>query len=374
MQLTPEQIEFIHDNINAKYIDEGALIKYLEKNNIVEKVVFDRCSKVPKSRDWLSRDERGFDNLAEYEPVDRLTFIRRIPFYFYVPEKGNIGRIFRIHEHSRNPEDTERFYRSLEHLHYDLHIPVEVIFEYPCTQAYTPSREKGGWDFSMIEPAPYNPRIMFPEWVEYLGMCEKLQWHDYTPRRFLTAYNRALEALDQSPRIYKPEHDSLFTMIREGRTYTCHGIFPCDEDNRPILRWTNIKVERAAAVTFSGDYSWCGELKIELTPYTRIYLKGQFGDDISYEGKPDPEEWYMVYSGPMTMAFDYEALKAARKAAKLTQKQVADAIGVSERTYQKWEYGATIPDGHNLIRIMNWLEISDVMFLTQYTDPEEDSK
>lgn len=162
-------------------------------------------------------------------------------------------------------------------------------------------------------------------------------------------------------------------MVRDGRSYVCEGIFPCDENNTPILKWTNIRVEKPAYITFSSDYSWYGEMKIGLTPRTRIFLKGQYDCDSSNDEEVNEDEWYMVYSGPMNMSFDSEALKAARKAEKLTQKQVADAIGVSERTYQKWEYGDTIPDGHNLIRIMNWLNISDVQFLTEYTEPKEDN-
>ena len=43
-----------------------------------------------------------------------------------------------------------------------------------------------------------------------------------------------------------------------------------------------------------------------------------------------------------------------------TQEEVAKAIGVQVRTYQKWESGETIPDGFNLIRIMNYLDIKSV--------------
>lgn len=39
-------------------------------------------------------------------------------------------------------------------------------------------------------------------------------------------------------------------------------------------------------------------------------------------------------------------LKAARKAAGLTQKQVADKTGVTERMYQRYEYGESIPDAY----------------------------
>ena len=44
----------------------------------------------------------------------------------------------------------------------------------------------------------------------------------------------------------------------------------------------------------------------------------------------------------------------------LTQQTLADAVGVQLRTYQKWEKGETIPDGYNLIKLMNYLNIESV--------------
>lgn len=52
----------------------------------------------------------------------------------------------------------------------------------------------------------------------------------------------------------------------------------------------------------------------------------------------------------------------------MTQKQLAEAIDASVRTYQKWEAGTTMPDCHNLIRIMNWLGIHDVQELITYDE------
>ena len=374
MKLTENQIELIANYTDERYIDRAKLITYLESHKTVEKAVFAACSKVAPSKRLLEANERGYDDLAEYNPVERQTFIRRIPFYFYIPsdlKRG--GRIFRLLRKFKTPEELEAGYQNLEFLFYEVGLPLKTIFEYPVQQARTPSKENGGWDFSFFEGSPYNPPTLFNDWVEYLKICIQLHRNEYTPRHFLTAYNEALEASGKSPIIYKPISDLGFYMVRDGRSYVCEGIFPCDENNTPILKWTNIRVEKPAYITFSSDYSWYGEMKIGLTPRTRIFLKGQYDCDSSNDEEVNEDEWDMVYSGPMNMSVDSEALKAARKAEKLTHKQVADAIGVSERTYQKWEYGDTIPDGHNLIRIMNWLNISDVQFLTEYTEPKEDN-
>ena len=45
---------------------------------------------------------------------------------------------------------------------------------------------------------------------------------------------------------------------------------------------------------------------------------------------------------------------------------VDDAIGANVRTYQKWESGETTPDGTNLLRLMNWLNIPNVHEVTKW--------
>lgn len=80
------------------------------------------------------------------------------------------------------------------------------------------------------------------------------------------------------------------------------------------------------------------------------------------------DNWYQIYAGPPNMQFDYTAIRNARERLKFTQKQVAEAIGASVRTYQKWESGETIPDGHYLLRILNWLDLPDVQYVTRYTE------
>lgn len=71
------------------------------------------------------------------------------------------------------------------------------------------------------------------------------------------------------------------------------------------------------------------------------------------------------------MEFDSEALKEIRKRENLSQRQVAEAIGASVRTYQKWESGNTTPDSHHLLRLMNIIDIRDTKELTKLIDIEE---
>ena len=73
----------------------------------------------------------------------------------------------------------------------------------------------------------------------------------------------------------------------------------------------------------------------------------------------------------MTMRFDHTILRERRKKLGFSQEDVALAIDTTVRTYQKWESGETTPNGHYLIRLINWLDIIDVQCVVQYTDYED---
>lgn len=54
----------------------------------------------------------------------------------------------------------------------------------------------------------------------------------------------------------------------------------------------------------------------------------------------------------------YDHLREIRKNHKTTQKQVAAAVGVSERNYQDWEYGNTKPTFDALIALADFFDVS----------------
>lgn len=53
-----------------------------------------------------------------------------------------------------------------------------------------------------------------------------------------------------------------------------------------------------------------------------------------------------------------EALKRCRKARKVTQKQAAEAAGVSGAMYQFYEYGQNEPTAGVLIRLADFYDVS----------------
>lgn len=52
-----------------------------------------------------------------------------------------------------------------------------------------------------------------------------------------------------------------------------------------------------------------------------------------------------------------ENLKSLREAKKLSQKQVAESLGIPVSTYANWEQGRTQPSIEDIYRILNLFEI-----------------
>lgn len=50
--------------------------------------------------------------------------------------------------------------------------------------------------------------------------------------------------------------------------------------------------------------------------------------------------------------------KKVRQERNLTQKQVADGIGVAEQAYQRYEYGRTVPSALVLIALADYFDVS----------------
>lgn len=53
-----------------------------------------------------------------------------------------------------------------------------------------------------------------------------------------------------------------------------------------------------------------------------------------------------------------ERLKTLRKEKKLTQKELAEQIGISQKSYSHWETGKNEPSFENLIKLADLLEVS----------------
>lgn len=342
--ITEEQVRFVRKYLNPELFDVDKVIAYLNLHDMVGDEIFTLAKKETKQRIRLVEEGFGFKSL------DTERFIRRVPFYFYTPdllkdEHGGLDDLIcGLEGYHKNEEQWERIYTILEDMFYNYKIPLTDIMGYIIKQT-----------------GVVNRTDLFFVWYEYLKNAEALGIAEKCPHSIIYAYNEVLEKAGKDPIIYEPGLVGFNeNFIRNGNEIIIGGEFPCDEQGKPIMRWIGLWIEDAAYVNAKPTYSMTNsrtlevELAIGLTSTTKIYMPN------IYNSQQDQDIWYPIYFGPSVMEFDNTLIKFYRKEMHFTQEEVAKAIGVQVRTYQKWESGETIPDGFNLIRIMNYLDIKSV--------------
>lgn len=356
--LTEMQLAIINEYVDDQLFDRERLIKYLNVHDVAGNEVFDYVDRKNRNLNRKEAHSRYLDDEEGYTPVPIDVFVRRIPFYFYAWdgnfESGHhgedIGHVLGMAWRKiKNEEiDLEAIYQDFEYMFYEKNIQPYDIFNY------------------MTDQTGLVTEKYFFEWVDYLHLCDDLGWGDLMPDNFITAYNRALEAVGRPPLIYVPDWDMHMEKpyFRNGRVLQFEGVFPCDESGLPIMKWVGLKIRNGYRVlSCSCNKAESGTLKIEIEPDTVVFYRDT--DD-------DGEEWWnQVYAGPLTMKFDSSVLKYYRERLKLTQREVADAVGATLRTYQKWEYGDTQPDGYYLLRLINWLDIPSIQEAIEYDYPKD---
>lgn len=383
--ITEKDIQIIREYVPEKFFNQEKLIKYLSLHETVGVEVFGYVAKNiyedasgESFRTVLpflfSGDARGSE---EFLPETVETFIRRIPFNFYhsgedrrVDESGKETIVWKpveiteltyaigddpmstIFSHRNIILTLEDAYSKLEYLFYKKKYTVEQIFNYPDSITWTGSSD------------------MYGDWFDYIDMSLKLGWDDLMPSRFYYKYNLAREALGIEPIIFPiMEYDceawardrsQVKFYKRGGNKFEFFGIFPCDENNEPVLRWIAIDIKDAESIVCTEKNELECFMTVTLTPKTVIHAQITDRDEIGNE-LPDTEpQWIQIYAGPQTMSFNYKILKEHRNSLGYTQQEVADAVQANIRTYQKWENGETKPDGYYLLRIMNWLDIPNI--------------
>ena len=381
MNLTEEQRTFIKKSIQGKKVNEEKMLSYLESHDMVDEEIFDKCKSDDDRTIYFgygflrSTKERGF------YPISVDTFVKRLPLFYDRDDRGMslrkwVADLLETDSGDTVEQQTEEIYRLLEFFYFDAGVTVEEIMNYPSIQLYPEKRNRaqtGHFDINeILEDAEagmtdIKTKEFLVRWADYLGLCRELGWNDLYPERFITRYNEAREAACLEPIIYGYESESTrLNMVRDGNVIRFFGNFPCDGMGRPIMKWIGIKAENIKSVTCNCIKSRRGELRIEILPDSTIYLLtylDEEGDYTSVNNQNAILSWEQEYAGPLNMVFNHEVLKEYRVYKKMTQKQDADALGTSVRTYQKWENGETKPDCQFLLRLMNWLEIDDVQYL-----------
>lgn len=352
--ISNNELKVIEQYIDKEFYDTEKLIKYLNMHDIVGNEIFSYCDRKTDANgrntytNWLD-DEYG------YTPLPVKEFVHRIPFYFYAKDRSSEYKHFgSLHEllsaaigfQKNNKRSCDEVYDALDYMFYHLKLSLTDIFSYWIDQAGTVSGD------------------LFFQWNHYLHLCEDAGIDKYYPERFITAYNMLLEHFNMPLIIYEVGEAFIGELfIRNGTNVTFEGQFPCDNKGNPILKWIGVDASNIMNAKCTCEKSKTGRLTIEITPKTIIRLLNVYNNE-----DDDEDYWYQVYAGPQTMEFDYEVLKEKRKQLKYTQQEVADAIGATVRTYQKWENGETTPDGHYLLRLMNWLDITDVQNVVKFVN------
>ena len=356
--LTNSQLKIIDKYVQEEFYCKKKLIKYLNMHDIVGNEIFDYVDRKNRNLNRKEAHSNMLDNEWGYKPVNVETFIRRIPFYFYTWDgdiyndrgSGDIGDVFRglYEEIISGKISVELIYQYFEYMFYEKEIDSYYIFNY------------------ITEQTGLVTQIYFLEWVEYLHLCDKLGWKNTIPKNFITAYNMARELAGLAPKIYNPIWDmhQEKPYYKVGKVLEFEGVFPCDENHQPIMKWIGLKIKNDyKVISCTCEKAKRGRLRIEIQPNTVVYFRDY------YEGETF---WNQVYAGPLTMEFDYTILKEYRNRLNYTQQEVANAVGANLRTYQKWEYGSTQPDGYYLLRLMDWLDIPSIQEAVRFDIPENE--
>jgi len=69
------------------------------------------------------------------------------------------------------------------------------------------------------------------------------------------------------------------------------------------------------------------------------------------------------------MSFSSERVKALRKAKKMTQRQMAIALGITERSYQRYEADSN-PNNETLIKLADYFDVSTDYLLGRSDHPK----
>lgn len=396
--LTTEQIEFIKKHVSDRVFYRDRLINYLNLHDMVGIEVFEFVDRrifttasgkaegiIPMV---LSADAECDDG---FKPISVDVFLHRLPYNFYIDEEkifttdengkevinkdilpittllnmvGSEADLFFVHGNKILTLDET--YDMLDFLHYENGYSMKEIFN------YLPSVTNDILD----EP--------YPDWFEYIEMCRTLGWTDYMPRNLYYQYNLACEALGKEPILFPIEtfpntedYTSELEMYyrREGRTIELMGHFPTDENGNLVLRWIGVDIKDAAAIIRGDGTGRYMTMKITLSPKTVIHALIPVDDsEVGYTNPPHGTKRVQIYAGPQTMSFNHEVIKKRRNELRYTQKAVAEAVGSNTRTYQKWENGETVPDGYYLLRILNWLDITNVNDVIIYGGAADDKE
>lgn len=373
-QLTAEQENTVRRYLDKNF-DVNKYLNYLCEHDVIEFDIF-KISLNPQASglQWTF--------LNDYKPIDRNTFINRMPIYFYDmygARSGAMSDLFdsykkRVKEYktfadmrkdSRNEKsgvDYEPLYKMLEKAFYDYKVSYDELFDYI-------NKQEGNITASM-----------FSRWVKYAEykiktLNDLLRRNDERlfPKNFGYSYNVVLEEQGKEPIVYMP---SGFNSRSKEDVMRISGRFPIDDNGNVVLKWCGIwteNVDEIKAILPFDEESYLADeddiasyfafeqhfvtLELKLKPNSRVYVLHSFSDEDSDTKK---RIWDCEYTGPQVLQFDFKPILNYREKTNKSQKEIAEIAGINIRTYQRIEAGESMPDALNLIKIMSALNIHSV--------------
>lgn len=379
--LTTDEENIVRKNVKPDHFDVEKFIDYLNSHETIGLDIFNET--------LLPSSGVGWTYLNYLKPVKRDIFIKRIPIYFYDLdcESEDISLTLLFGEYKtfytgkpmleKDEEvvaseealkakydsfDFEPLYKMLDEIVYDIKVPIHLVLDYLKKQCG--EGDELYW--------------VFDTWYQYAKINPDLNEDNVFPKNILYAYNTELEKQGKEPVIYCPVFFKGISFLthKEGDAFSIGGCFPTDENGVPISKWIGVweedlplpteeelKAQREHNLLTANNASsnrpvLKAALKIKVDANSIVYAakKVDAGKDV-FGDRQSTIVWEPVYIGAKKMKFDNRIIVERREKMGFSLKTLSEMTNINIRTLQRIESGETTPDGLNLIKLMDCLDI-----------------